>query len=56
MPNDRQDTEEDQTKRRYLDEWIRAVNAQGGFGIWKSGVCFDPADLPTIIQEASLPQ
>jgi type III restriction enzyme len=48
-----QDTEQDRTKRRYLDEWVRAVNTQGGFGAWKSGVCFNPADLPRLVQEAA---
>jgi type III restriction enzyme len=27
-----QDTEQDQVKRRFLDEWVRAVNVHGGFG------------------------
>ena len=26
------DSEQDQTKRRFLDEWVRAVNTHGGFG------------------------
>ena len=25
------DSDQDQTKRRFLDEWVRAVNAHGGF-------------------------
>ncbi|MBI4027680.1 MAG: hypothetical protein HY360_22020 [Verrucomicrobia bacterium] len=48
-----QDTEKDRTKRRYLNEWVNAVNTHGGFGNWKSGVCLNPADLPTVIQEAT---
>ena len=35
-----QDTEQDRVKRRYLDEWVQAVNQQGGFGagggMWRS--------------------
>ncbi|WP_210756804.1 hypothetical protein [Caldichromatium japonicum] len=33
-----QDTEQDQVKRRYLDEWTQAVNAHGGFGRWRWAV------------------
>ena len=29
-----QDSQENQTKREFLDEWIRAVNQHGGFGEW----------------------
>jgi type III restriction enzyme len=46
-----QDTPKDQTKRRYLDEWVKAVNAHGGFGQWAAGVCLKPADLPTVIEK-----
>ena len=44
-----QDDEKNRTKRRYLDEWINAVNHHGGFGPWKWDVCFQPSDLPTVI-------
>jgi type III restriction enzyme len=47
-----QDTPKDQTKRRYMDEWIQAVNAHGGFGKWAFKTCFKPDDLPTIIHQA----
>lgn len=47
-----QDTSKDQTKRRYLDEWTKAVNGHGGFGKWVHAVCLNPSDLPTIILEA----
>jgi type III restriction enzyme len=48
-----QETDKDRTKLHYLDEWVKAVNAHGGFGEWKSGVCLNPADLPILIQEAA---
>jgi type III restriction enzyme len=48
-----QNTPQDQTKRRYLDEWVRAVNEHGGFGKWRAGLCLNPSDLPTEIQEAA---
>jgi len=48
-----QDTAQDQTKRRYLGEWVAAVNAHGGFGTWRFTPCFKPSDLPTVIDEAA---
>jgi type III restriction enzyme len=44
-----QDTPKDQTKRRYMTEWVKAVNAHRGFGKWYFKPCFRPSDLPTII-------
>ena len=29
-----EDSAQDQAKRRALDQWVQAVNAQGGFGTW----------------------
>lgn len=43
------DDEENKTKRKFLDEWVRAVNKQGGFGIWKWKVSKNPADLKNIL-------
>lgn len=40
-----QDSQKEQTKREYLNEWIEAVNSQGGFGKWHSGVSFEPSDI-----------
>jgi type III restriction enzyme len=48
-----EDSEKDQTKRRYLDEWVLAVNAHGGFGKWTSGVSLDPWQLPDVIEKAA---
>jgi type III restriction enzyme len=48
-----EDSEKDRTKRRYLDEWVRAVNAHGGFGKWTSGVSLNPSQLPDVIQRAA---
>ena len=36
------DTEQDRVKRRYLDEWLQAVNQQGGFGRWRWDVAKQP--------------
>jgi len=43
------DTDQDKTKRRFLDEWVRAVNEHGGFGKWCWDVSLDPADVTDVI-------
>ena len=40
-----QDTEQDQAKRRFLDEWVQAVNAHGGFGRWSWDVTRHPGEI-----------
>jgi len=44
-----QDTDQDKTKRSFLDEWCKAINQHGGFGMWRWAVSFDPNDLDAII-------
>jgi type III restriction enzyme len=44
-----QDSQENKTKREFLDEWVRAVNQHGGFGTWTSDVSYTPRDLPAIL-------
>lgn len=46
-----QDSQENKTKRQFLDEWVRAVNEHGGFGHWAWDVSFDTADLPGILEK-----
>lgn len=48
------DTLRDKTKRKFLNEWVQAVNQQGGFGTWKWSVSRDPADVKMIIEDAVL--
>ena len=43
------ESEQDQTKRDYLDNWVRAVNEHGGFGKWRSDVSFEPSDIESKI-------
>lgn len=43
------DSEQDQTKRRFLDEWAQAVNAHAGFGRWSWDVSTDPGDIKDIL-------
>ena len=44
-----QETEQDKTKRKFLDEWARAVNGQGGLGTWRTAVSRAPADIKDIL-------
>jgi len=43
------DDDESKTKRNFLDEWVRAVNAHGGFGKWTCKVSENPADLRNLL-------
>ena len=47
-----EDSAKDKAKRDYLDEWVNAVNAHGGFGTWKWRVCMNPSDVATVIHDA----
>ena len=44
-----EDNQQNETKRRFLDEWCRAVNEQGGFGTWVWDVSRHPADVKDIL-------
>ena len=44
-----EDDQQSQTKRRFLDEWRRAVNEQGGFGAWSWDVSRHPSDVKDIL-------
>ena len=45
-----QDSQENQTKREFLAEWVKAVNSHGGFGVWASDVSRHPADVAEILE------
>jgi type III restriction enzyme len=47
-----QETERDKAKRSFLDEWVEAINHQGGFGKWKAAVSKHPDDVPEILHKA----
>jgi type III restriction enzyme len=44
-----QDTEQDQVKRRYLEEWTQAVSAHSAFGRWRSAVAKNPGEIRDIL-------
>ena len=43
------DSPQNKAKRDALDEWVRAVNAAGGFGQWSWDVAFQPAEVQDIV-------
>ena len=43
------DSDQDRTKRRFLDEWVSAVNAHGGFGRWVWDVSRGPGEIQGIL-------
>lgn len=45
-----EDSQENRTKREFLDEWVKAVNSHGGFGLWKWSVSKNPSDLKSILK------
>ena len=46
-----QDSEQNKTKRAFLDEWCKAVNQHGGFGKWSWAVSFNPNDMKQILKK-----
>ena len=44
-----QDNQEQQTKREFLSERVRAVNGHGGFGSWAADVSRHPGDVHEIL-------
>jgi type III restriction enzyme len=44
-----QDTQQQQTKREFLAEWVVAVNSHGGFGVWAPDVSRHPSDIQEIL-------
>jgi type III restriction enzyme len=48
-----QDTEQDQVKRRYLEEWTQAVNAHGAFGRWRHAVVKNPGEIRDMLMKGA---
>ena len=46
-----QDTQQNKTKREFLAEWVKSVNAHSRFGRWACDVSFDPSDLPELLEK-----
>ncbi|MFP4369403.1 MAG: BPTD_3080 family restriction endonuclease, partial [Candidatus Kapaibacterium sp.] len=45
------DSQQNKTKREYLNEWVNAVNNHGGFGKWHCDVSFHPGDIEGLIKK-----
>lgn len=43
------DSPQNRAKRDALDEWVKAINAAGGFGRWAWDVAFEPGEVQDII-------
>ena len=50
-----EDNQQNETKRRFLDEWCRAINEQGGFGVWVWDVSRHPGDIKDILARHATP-
>jgi type III restriction enzyme len=48
-----QESTKDEAKRRFMDEWVRAVNDHGGFGKWAWAVSRNPSDVHDALGGAS---
>jgi type III restriction enzyme len=46
-----QDDQQQQTKREFLAEWVRAVNGHHGFGEWAADVSRHPTDIHEILRK-----
>ncbi len=44
-------TEQDDVKQRYLEEWIQAVNTHGGFGKWHRAVAREPGEIKDVLMQ-----
>jgi type III restriction enzyme len=46
------DSQENATKRAFLDEWIKAVNTHGGFGQWCWDVSYHPGEIEGMLSKS----
>ncbi|HLA80400.1 MAG TPA: type III restriction endonuclease subunit R, partial [Thermoleophilia bacterium] len=46
-----QDSQENKTKREFLDQWVKAVNGHGGFGDWEWAVSYRPREIADILEK-----
>jgi len=44
-----EENEQDRVRHRYLDEWVQAVNAHGGFGRWRWAVVRHPGEIRDVL-------
>jgi len=46
-----EEDEQDRVKHGYLDEWVQAVNAHGGFGRWRWAVARHPGEIRDVLRQ-----
>jgi type III restriction enzyme len=46
-----EDSEKERTKRKALDQWVKAVNNEGKFGTWAWDVAFSPSEVRLIVNK-----
>jgi len=48
-----EEDDRDRAKRRFMEEWVAAVNGHGGFGRWRAGVVRSAAEIaPCLVDSA----
>jgi type III restriction enzyme len=47
--------EQNRAKFAAAEEWVRAVNHHGGFGLWEFVVCKEPNRLGQLLASLALP-
>lgn len=47
------DGPQNKAKRDALNEWVKAINGTGGFGLWAWDVAFRPSDVQDIVSKHS---
>ena len=48
------DDDRNKVKREFLNEWVQALNAHGGFGKWAWAVSMHPSDLERILEKTNM--
>jgi len=48
-------SEQDRVTRRHPDEWVQAVNEQGGFATWRWDGTRQPREIPDILRRHTVP-
>ena len=46
-----EESEQDRVNHRYVDEWVKAVNARGGFGHWRWAVARRLGEIRDVLMQ-----
>jgi hypothetical protein len=50
----RRDSAQNRAKRAAAEEWVKAINLDGGFGQWRAEVAYTPSDVNDMLEAYSL--